>query len=173
MWQKPPLVKNFMTAWITQIRERRAAHSVGRMGWISPAGVIEAFAYGGQVYDKNGPRLHQPTGVDAEYSPRGKLDEWRKGASAYVGKGCIEMEVLIATALLHSNDIHGSRWRRRVRSPSQSGRARRHRWKLHAAWGPKTVISSATPTPHVSACRLNNLPVYHDEFVGPVASRRA
>jgi hypothetical protein len=171
-YRKFLLTKDFMTAWVTQVREARAAHSVGRMGWATST--LDAFAYGGQVYDKNGPRLSTPTSAEDDYRPRGNLEEWKKGANTYVGKGCIEMELLIATAfaapLVVFTAVDGVVIFARS---TQSGMGKTASLETSASvWASrKTVISSATPAAtRARLATVNNLPVYHDEFV-PTASK--
>lgn len=83
---------DFMTDLQTQIRQNKLAITKERTGWI---GDTHHFALGGTTYTPNGPvpgaRSDSPYLV-----PRGTLDAWKPAANFFMGKGLIEMEIIMA-----------------------------------------------------------------------------
>jgi len=148
-------VKPYMTAWVTLVQQRRDGLSVSRMGWLEKDGNIQGFAYGG--------RNSAP-----EYQSCGELSEWKKGASFFVDKGCIEMEVLIATAfaspLMRFTGVDGGI----VHARAPSGRGKTASLEIACSvWASmRAVLGSGTPADtREYIAMIHNLPVYADEFV--------
>ena len=148
-------VKPFMTAWVTQVQQARAGWTIGRMGWLEKDGEIKGFSYGGRT----SPEDYQPCGV---------LAEWKKGADYFVGQGCIEMEILIATAfaspLMRFTGVDGGI----VHARAPSGRGKTASLEIAASvWATmKVVLGSGTPADTREYIAMaHNMPVYADEFV--------
>ena len=148
-------VASFMTAWVTLVKERRNALTANRMGWLEKDGKICGFAYGGH----NSP---------PEYQQCGELHLWKQGASPFIGQGCIEMEVLIATAfaspLMRFTGVDGGI----VHARAPSGRGKTASLEIAASvWASmRVVLGSGTPADTREYIALmHNLPVYADEFV--------
>jgi hypothetical protein len=161
-------VKSYMSDWQTMIRENRRAHAESRLGWAKRDGLIEAFCYGGVTYDANGGTT-TTMAREPELSPRGTLVLWRQAANFFVGKGCVEMETIMAGAfaapLVEFTAVDGLVLFARS---SQSGMGKTASLEILASvWGSRgTIITAATEAATMERiAALNNLPVIFDELV--------
>jgi hypothetical protein len=161
-------MKAFMTDWQTMVREAMTATTEARFGWVKEDGIITGFSYGGVVYDQNGA---SPSGSsDPNYTPRGSLAAWKDAANIFVGKGCIEMETLMAGAfaapLVEFTSVSGVVVFGRT---AGSGYGKSASLETAASvWGDRTstVITDGTQNATMdSIFSANNLPVIYDEFV--------
>jgi hypothetical protein len=148
-------VKPFMTAWVTLVQEAKGLQSVNRMGWIEDGGNVIGFAYGGHA-------------SPPDYKKCGVLNEWQNGAGTVINKGCIEMEVLIATAfaapIMRSTGVDGGI----VHARAPSGRGKTASFEIAASvWASiRSVLGSGTTASTRDLVAVaHNLPVYADEFV--------
>lgn len=162
------LVKTFMKDWQTWIRENREAYAETRLGWLKTEGVIEAFCFGGATFDANGLRSSVTTRA-TDMAPRGSLAVWRQAANYFTGKGCIEMEILLATAfaapLVEFTAVDGLVVFARS---SQSGMGKTAAMEGSASvWGSRNLILTSATENAVGdrIAAMNNLPVYFDELV--------
>ena len=168
--------QDFMVSLVTEMQLRRQARMQRRQGWIEDAqGKLVGFSYGGRVYDANGPG---PLGtVEPIYAPRGNLGSWQQAASVFIGKGLIEMEIVIATAfaapLVRFTSVDGLIVF--VRS-SQSGEGKTASLETAASvWMSKQgMITDATEAfTMLRLTKLNNLPLLFDEFIKSNDEREA
>lgn len=156
MYTNFKLVKFFMTSWVEQIRERGDILAMSRMGWLEKDGAIRGFAFG------------KLSSAPSDYTPIGQLSEWKKGISTFIRKGCVEIEVIIATAfaapLIRFTGVDGAVVH--ARGPSGRGKTAALEHAMSVWASKQAVLSSGT---HASTKDLiamaHNLPVYIDEFV--------
>jgi hypothetical protein len=162
-------MKAFMTDWQTMVREAMHATTEARFGWVKEDGTITGFSYGGAVYTPNG--IAPSSGAsDPYYTPRGSLAKWKEAANIFVGKGCIEMEALMAGAfaapLVEFTSVSGVVVFGRT---AGSGYGKSASLETAASvWGDRTstVITDGTQNATMdSIFAVNNLPVIFDEFV--------
>jgi hypothetical protein len=126
------------------------------------------FSYAGCTYDSAGVRRNTVK-VEEEYNPRGDLNLWRWAANTYIGKGCVEMEVLIAQAyaapLIQFTSVDGVTLFGRS---SGSGYGKSASLETgQSTWGSRRgVLRNATDNAALDrVAALNNLPVMYDEMV--------
>ena len=148
------LVKIFMTAWVTLVQERRSATAISRMGWVKEDGEIKRFAYGGRG--------------DPDFGPKGLLDKWKQGAGYFVGKGCTEMEVLmaasVAATLIPFTGVDGVV----VHARAPTGRGKSAALETSATmWMSRTMVVNSETAAHTRdrIAVAHNLPVFNDEFI--------
>lgn len=158
-------MKGLMTDFQTMIRSNRTAHNIARLGWTYDSdGKVEGFSYG---HDRSSP---------PDLTPRGSLDAWRSAANFFIGKGCVDMELLMATAfaapLVPFTGVDGLI----VFARSNTGFGKTAAIEAGASvWGSrKTVTQDATDAGIMDTILTsNNLPVYYDEMVpGTQLSRK-
>jgi hypothetical protein len=99
-FRDPLVAREFFMDWLTVVKNQRKSSSQNRVGWVATDNdPFSGFTYGGWTSTRNG---RVPSGIPKEmqqdYSPRGTLSGWLKPASALLGRGFVEHEVLIASA---------------------------------------------------------------------------
>lgn len=168
------LVKKFMSDWQSMIRQRLEAHAETRLGWVHNDGNIVGFAYGGYIFDANGQRSTGSAGPE-RVTPRGSLALWRQAANFFTGKGCIEMEVLIATAFASPLVIFTGADSLIVFGRSAgTGMGKTASLECSAStWGTRQLVDVQATINRVdhNMALMNNLPTYYDELVP--SSRKA
>jgi len=164
-------VQTLMTDYQTYIRQKLQAHSETRLGWIRDNGNIVGFAYGGYTFDKNGRHMSSISTRTSALTPRGTLNDWKPAANFFVGKGCIEMEVIMATAfaapLVALTAVDGVI----VFAKADTGFGKTASLTCSASvWGSRSQIPTSATMNFVDAdiALKNNLPTYFDELApGP------
>ena len=162
----PKLAMEVMTDWVTQIQQSRQAFTRSRKGWTTVDEKITGFAFGGYIFDKTG--AHRQPGRNDE-APVGTLENWQKALSVFVGKGYIELEIMIASAfaapLMPFTQADGGVLHARS---SGSGKGKSASMDMAATvWANrKSKINSTTAIGiSQSITNLNNLPLYVDEML--------
>jgi hypothetical protein len=165
--EKTTTVKKFMVSWIEQVRERMQVRDMPRLGWVMPKGEIEGFAFGGRMFSKDGVRSTSHH-IEEFATPRGDLAKWKEYASLFIGKGLVEMEVIIATAfaapLVMFTPVDGIVVFA-TSSGSGKGKSAALETSLSVYYGKKGKVTQSTANFIISRLnRLNNLPSYFDEL---------
>ena len=162
------MVRPCLTSWVEQVRERRNVTEAPRMGWIEPTGKIEGFAYGGQIFGKNGPRLLALYRGEPWMMPRGDLGKWKEAVDTVVGRGVIELDCLAAATfaapLVRFTPFDGLIVFGRS-SGTGKGKSVVLDMGLSVWFGRAAKITGATiksVIKHVNS--LNNLPAFFDEL---------
>ena len=163
----PKLAMEVMTDWVTQIQRSRQAFARIRKGWVmSEPGKISGFAVGGYTFDKAG--AHKMPGKH-EDAATGTLADWQKALSVFVGKGNIELEIMIATAfaapLVVFTQVDGVVVHARS---SGSGKGKTATIEMAATvWDKRKSKMNSTTMGSLaqSVADLNNLPLYADEML--------
>jgi len=161
----------------TFIRKNRLVYEETRNGWVRDASnAIAGFTYGGWTYSPNG-STESPVGLNEVMQPMGDLVKWKQAANYFVGKGCVEMEALMATAyaapLLPFTAVDGL-----IVYGHSGGSGFGKSASLETAqsvWGPRrAVINDATANAVIARLTtLNNLPAIFDEFIKRKDTRSA
>ena len=158
-----------MESWVEIVKQKLTMHSDARLGWIMDAGVIKGFAYANYAFDAAGARVisaaaacHQPL------MPRGNLNDWRTAANFFVGKGCVEMEVLMATAFAAPLVIFTGAEGVIVFGRADTGYGKSVSLTTSASvWGSRSQLTLSSTMNYIEGDIMlkNNLPVYVDELV--------
>ena len=152
----------------TYVRRQLAAGKETRLGWVTSNGTITGFCYGGFTFDTNGKHFSFVPSPEHALTPRGNLADWRTAANFWVGRGCVEMEVMMATAFASPLLAITSSSGVIVFARSNTGHGKTASLKTSASvWGSmQQVPTSVTVTWIDTEIALkNNLPVYWDELV--------
>jgi hypothetical protein len=162
-----PLQKDhdFMTDTLTLVREKRLAVTRERTGWNTD---VTEFPYGGHVYTADGPR--PGAAPSSPYlMPRGSFDSWKAAANAMLGKGLVELEVIMATgytgSLVPFSGVPGVflyAWS----GPSGRGKSAACAAACSVSCDPRAIIKDNTDKSGLKRIvSFNNIPVYFDELV--------
>ena len=162
------VVRPCLASWVERVRERREMTEAPRMGWIEPTGKIEGFAYGGQIFGKNGPRLSTLYRSEVWMMPRGDLAKWKENVGMVIGRGIVELDCLAATTfaapLVRFTPFDGLIVFGRS-SGTGKGKSVALEMGLSVWFGKLGKITGATiksVIKHVNS--LNNLPAFFDEL---------
>ena len=158
-----PQGRNVATDILTRIQTMRAARTEQRTGWVG-----REFAYGGHIYTATGPR---PAGAaPIQYlAPRGRLDEWQAAVDFFMGRGCIEMEIIMATGytgpLVEMAGVPGVLLHV-FSDGSGVGKTMASTVACSVASDPSAIVRDTTPNAgQERITAFNNITVYFDEMI--------
>jgi hypothetical protein len=171
----------FMSAWITNLHNLKAARDAVAYGWYKENGEVVGWAYGGIIRKSDGETLQSAPGdpgTRVNYTPRGKIEIWFEALKLVTDQHRPAIEVIAAAAfaspLLHFTGHYSGA----LIAYSQSGGNKSTALNVGAAvWGnpklTKEVASASNNSVRGKMAELNNLPCYWDDVSTPKAIERA